>query len=299
MLEDQPGDSEKDLNLPEPIKEEQADEVIQTQQQIMDNPMLGNEQTVKHADISNPQQTDMEIYHPPDLHHSKKPWKEYLLEFLMIFLAVTLGFFAENLREYISDTRHVRQLGGQLIHDLKNDSAILNNNMSRDTLLIKKTDSLFYLLQQPLSKLDSKKVQELIHTCYNINLFQPSSGAMSAIKIELHLKLFANSDITLYISNYETNQALLKTIEQFQMENLKEYIQGFMSAHFTPANAYSSVNYGPIMNGELRNVTQSDLIQLSVDLAFVKSYNTEPLEVSDQLKVEASEFIQYVNKEFE
>ena len=132
----------------------------------------------KH-DFPAPQQKVMEVFHPPDLHHRKKPWKEYGLEFLMIFLAVTLGFFAETLREYISDNRHVRQLGAQLIHDLKNDSAVLNENMSRDTLIIKKTDSLFYLSQQPLSAIDPKKLQELVHTCYNINLFQPSSGAMS------------------------------------------------------------------------------------------------------------------------
>ncbi len=41
----------------------------------------------------------MEVHHHPDLHHKPKKWKEYFLEFLMIFLAVTMGFFAENIRE--------------------------------------------------------------------------------------------------------------------------------------------------------------------------------------------------------
>jgi uncharacterized membrane protein len=39
----------------------------------------------------------MEVHHHP--HVVKKNFREYFLEFLMIFLAVTLGFFAENLRE--------------------------------------------------------------------------------------------------------------------------------------------------------------------------------------------------------
>lgn len=39
----------------------------------------------------------MEVHHHP--HVEKKNFKEYFLEFLMIFLAVTLGFFAESLRE--------------------------------------------------------------------------------------------------------------------------------------------------------------------------------------------------------
>jgi hypothetical protein len=38
----------------------------------------------------------------PDLHHKPKPWKEYLLEGLMIFIAVTMGFIVESIRENIS-----------------------------------------------------------------------------------------------------------------------------------------------------------------------------------------------------
>jgi len=39
---------------------------------------------------------NMEVHHHPDLHHRKKKFKEYVLECLMIFLAVTLGFFCGN-----------------------------------------------------------------------------------------------------------------------------------------------------------------------------------------------------------
>ncbi len=38
-----------------------------------------------------------------------KTWKEYLTEFLMLFFAVTLGFFAENLREMQIDK--VKEIG--------------------------------------------------------------------------------------------------------------------------------------------------------------------------------------------
>lgn len=40
----------------------------------------------------------MEVHHSHH-HGQKKKIKEYFLEFLMLFIAVTLGFFAENLRE--------------------------------------------------------------------------------------------------------------------------------------------------------------------------------------------------------
>ena len=59
-----------------------------------------NENISQQPIIEQPENKNMEVHHHPDLHHKKKNFKEYFLEFLMIFLAVTLGFFAESYREY-------------------------------------------------------------------------------------------------------------------------------------------------------------------------------------------------------
>jgi hypothetical protein len=67
----------------------------------------------------------MEVHHHPDLHHEKKKWKEYFLEFLMIFLAVTLGFFAENIREYISEHERAKLYAASMIKDLREDTTQL------------------------------------------------------------------------------------------------------------------------------------------------------------------------------
>ncbi len=52
-------------------------------------------------DIITPKQEveNMEVHkHPHHVTHKKK-WGEYLLEFFMLFLAMYLGFIAENVRE--------------------------------------------------------------------------------------------------------------------------------------------------------------------------------------------------------
>lgn len=67
----------------------------------------------------------MEVHHHPDLHHEKKKWKEYFFEFLMIFLAVTLGFFAENIREYISEHERAKLYAASMIKDLREDTTQL------------------------------------------------------------------------------------------------------------------------------------------------------------------------------
>jgi hypothetical protein len=68
----------------------------------------------------------MEVHHHPDLHHKKKNFKEYFLEFLMIFLAVTLGFFAENIRESIKDKNQLHEYVQSMVNDLQSDTVMYN-----------------------------------------------------------------------------------------------------------------------------------------------------------------------------
>ena len=49
----------------------------------------------------------MEVHHHPTV--EKKNFKEYFLEFLMIFLAVTMGFFAENIREHYTEKANTKE----------------------------------------------------------------------------------------------------------------------------------------------------------------------------------------------
>jgi len=64
-------------------------------------------------------------------HHSHKPknWKEYITEFIMLFAAVTLGFFAENVREHQIIEHKTHQNLESVILDLKKDSVLLQERI--------------------------------------------------------------------------------------------------------------------------------------------------------------------------
>jgi hypothetical protein len=64
----------------------------------------------------------MEVHHHS--HHPKK-WKEYITEFVMLFLAVSLGFFAENIREHQIIVERKNQNLEAMVLDLKKDSITL------------------------------------------------------------------------------------------------------------------------------------------------------------------------------
>ncbi|HVS94009.1 MAG TPA: hypothetical protein VHE59_18365 [Mucilaginibacter sp.] len=73
----------------------------------------------------------MEVHHHPQLEHKPKPWKEYLLEYLMIFLAVMTGFFAESYREHLSDHGKETEYMRSMVQDLKADTAETNKAVAR------------------------------------------------------------------------------------------------------------------------------------------------------------------------
>jgi hypothetical protein len=64
-------------------------------------------------------------------HHSHKPknWKEYITEFIMLFAAVTLGFFAENVREHQIIEHKTHQNLESVVLDLKKDSVLLQERI--------------------------------------------------------------------------------------------------------------------------------------------------------------------------
>jgi len=63
----------------------------------------------------------MDVHHPHHPTHKKK-WSEYIIEFIMLFAAVTLGFLAENLREHQIMNHRVEQNKITILKDLQADS---------------------------------------------------------------------------------------------------------------------------------------------------------------------------------
>ncbi len=67
----------------------------------------------------------MEVHHPHHPTHNKK-WAEYLLEFLMLFFAVFLGFLSENYFEYRVERHKEHDYLISLQNDLKLDTSNIN-----------------------------------------------------------------------------------------------------------------------------------------------------------------------------
>lgn len=99
----------------------------------------------------------MEVHHPHHPTHKKK-WSEYIIEFVMLFAAVTLGFFAENVREHQVIEHKTHQNLQSIVLDLKKDSILLQERIQEyqkaDLYLNKLNDQFLDYQNKKLSRND-------------------------------------------------------------------------------------------------------------------------------------------------
>src|ERR1700750_3448299 len=101
---------------------------------------------IPHSALKQPSTKKMEVHHHPQLEHKPKPWKEDLLEYFMIFLAVITGFFAESYREHISDSGKEHEFIVSMIEDARTDPASINRCIQSNLTRAQRLDTLSLLL---------------------------------------------------------------------------------------------------------------------------------------------------------
>lgn len=155
----------------------------------------------------------MEVHHHPHVDsdsHRKKRFKEYFLEFLMIFLAVTLGFFAENFREYLANGKREKEYIISLKEDLLTDSTILHGIIPDAQLQYKMLDSLAILLRRAADhqSYDVGRLYYLnFYSSFGLILYSQNERTISQIRSTGAYNLIRNKKcrdmITAYYISYE------------------------------------------------------------------------------------------------
>lgn len=145
----------------------------------------------------------MEVHHHS--HASHKKWTHYFWEFLMLFLAVTLGFFAENMREHSVERHRVKQYARSLILDLEKDTSMINLVMFRINRYVRMTDTLAaYLRQRPLNQI--RNINVFILSA--IDRYPPyiwNRATIEQLKNSGSLRYFTDENIVRAISIYDAN----------------------------------------------------------------------------------------------
>src|SRR5262245_21535516 len=116
-------------------------------------------------------------------HTARKKWTHYFWEFFMLFLAVTLGFFVENMREHILDRKKENQYILSLARDLKDDTARLRLLQNRLTTANRMTDTLIRLLKSNERNLESCKIYNLARKIpFSYGAIEPKDETFQQLK---------------------------------------------------------------------------------------------------------------------
>jgi len=135
----------------------------------------------------------MEVHHHPQLEHKPKPWKEYLLEGCMIFLAVFMGFIAENIREHIGDNNREKEFAKALYNELRDDSVVAATKLRYRVEKEQSMDYLYaYFKDSSLTVLPRKFYPAFTTSFYMINIyaFEPKDGILSQLRNSGSLRYF-------------------------------------------------------------------------------------------------------------
>jgi hypothetical protein len=146
----------------------------------------------------------MEVHHHGHVHEQKK-WKEYLFQFVMLFLAVFLGFLAEYKLEQVIERHREKEYIESLINDIKSDTAQIRFRSSDITNAKKGIDSLLFIAK------DLEPIENARLFCYYYvnyvpmsNILVANDGTMQQLKNAGGLRLIRNKKAVDSILSYDS-----------------------------------------------------------------------------------------------
>jgi hypothetical protein len=135
----------------------------------------------------------MEVHHHP--HAGKKSFKEYFLEFLMIFLAVTLGFFAEGLREHMGDKTKEKEFLSSLVTELKYDTTQYHKVLQKILYMRPILDSMY------INTREASRFNYVLQARWNTPVnetplaYMPALATIQQLKNTGNLRLIRNKEV--------------------------------------------------------------------------------------------------------
>ena len=166
-------------------------------------------------------------------HTPRKRWFHYFWEFVMLFLAVTLGFLVENRREHYVEHQRLIRFTKQLINGLERDTT--NQNGVINVLKDKEVsfDSLRYFLAIPRD--DSIKWTGIYRNIWGLeNPFRYTyrKPVFDQINYSGSLRLFTNEHITDSLMDYIYNGTIIEWQTNAEIEYITGIVIPFLNIHF-------------------------------------------------------------------
>lgn len=169
---------------------------------------LSNEDTLATelptTNITLQTEEEMEVHHhahDPAAPHHKKNWKSYFWEFLMLFLAVSLGAYVENTRESMLHKKEMKTQLNSMLSDLQSDITLFDSVTDRNSYGALMADSLVEMLHSDITNTSEIYFAARTVTA-NLGYYYTNSKSFDQLKTAGLLRYIKNKELLDSIGTY-------------------------------------------------------------------------------------------------
>lgn len=192
-------------------------------------------------------------------HSERKKFTHYLWEFLMLFLAVFLGFLAENQREHIVEHKRAKQYALNLYKDLQRDTADIIRAGHYEQKTMEMIDSLVLYASSTITPKKNGLLFYYMRLASNVYTVDFNTATMNQLINSGNLRYFTDHDLVTLISTYNTTSSqIIKTLEN----NIEASRSRAFAIRDQIVKAKYALQYGSV---------NMDMIINSTDRAFIDS----------------------------
>ena len=163
-----------------------------------------------------------------------KNWKKYIVEFILLFVAVFLGFVAENTRENYAEKQQAIELAKSFYEELKNDSIAVAKTVEGR---LKKERAIEYMVAFfKDSSLHSTSKALSINFVWAITartpiIFTPRTVVLEQIKSSGSLRYFKNKELQKLIGDLSVDIDYIKARQEYENSIFSNYMEPIMIRH--------------------------------------------------------------------
>ena len=254
----------------------------------------------------------MEVHHPHHPTHKKK-WSEYIIEFVMLFTAVFLGFIAENIREHAVEQNRAKEFSESLVRDLQSDIIAINNQTKTIGLYSAVSDSLLKLSK---TKLEGRNASQFLFysrftywtapVSWNRNTFEQikNSGSLRYFRNGGLLKKLLEYDALVNLNNDHAENdkiranMLLTSINSIIEPQFHQDLSQYNLTKFDNMSTKTKESFFSYKIGSLENKKEKIMEMLNMVIVNQRNHRNEVNDNLNQSKLLAAEIIDTLKKEY-
>ena len=223
-------------------------------------------------------------------------------EFLMLFIAISLGFFVENYREVLVDRQKEKEIIASFINDLETDIKELDIVIQRRETREARIDSIIYILDNGLQDDYGKDLYYYARYLPRPAVFWANNTTNEELKYSGNFILIKNQKIIDTLLQYNDNFIFIDFIkerEEYLVRRLFDQINVlFDPMVFDEMNVYDIEFVYPSGNPKI-NTKNKDVINLFLsNLHYVKTVNVGQLGHFKKHRKKAKEILNFIKQEY-